>query len=94
MDAKRERLSEAQMRKPLNGEKTHPLSAHAIAELMDIARAPVPTCSINPGVLNRLGREDLIEIVALPSPFKTHKGRATTHAQITPAGRRALEKEG
>lgn len=78
---------------PLNGTKTHPLSAHAIAELKDIALRPVPCCSVNPGVQNRLRREQLVEIVALPSPFKTHKGGNAPHLQITQAGRDRLAKE-
>jgi len=72
---------------PLNGTKTHPLSAHAIAELKDIASKPVPRSAVNPGVANRLLRESLVAEVQLPSPFKTHKGAAIAHLQITAAGR-------
>ena len=75
---------------PLNGTKTHPLSAHAIAELRNIARSPEPTVGVNPGVINRLMRENLVEIVLLPSPFKTHKGRPANHLKITDAGRERL----
>lgn len=77
--------------KPLNGEKTHPLSAHAREELANIARAPIPTAGINPGVINRLMRENLAEIVQLPSPFKVHKGGNCPHLQITEVGRKMLE---
>lgn len=81
-------------RLPLNGTKTHPLSAHAIAELRNIARSPEPCCGVNPGVKDRLTREDLVEIVQLLSPFKTHKGRNVAHLRITPAGTaRLLELE-
>lgn len=76
--------------KPLNGEKTHPLSVHAREELRDIAMSPVPRQAVNPGVANRLLREALVESVALPSPFKTHKGGKIEHLQITQAGRDAL----
>jgi hypothetical protein len=75
---------------PLNGSKTHPLSAHALAELANIAEVPLPRAGINPGVINRLSREALVETVDLPSPFKTHKGRKVPHCQITAAGRTAL----
>ena len=78
--------AEAAGMKPLNGEKTHPLSEHALAELRDIAAAPVPSCAVNPGVINRLLRESLVEEVQLPSPFPTHKGRNVAHLQITKAG--------
>ena len=73
--------------KPLNGEKTHPLSSHALAELKDIALHPVPSCAVNPGVANRLLRERLVMTVDLPSPYKTHKGRSIAHLAITAAGR-------
>ena len=63
-----------------------PLSPHAIAELRNMAYAPEPACAINPGVLSRLLREGLIEMVDLPSPFKTHKGGNCQHAKITKAG--------
>lgn len=76
--------------KPLNGEKTHPLSAHAIGELRDLLAAPAPCCTVNPGVRNRLERESLVETVALPSPFITHKGKRIAHLRITPAGRARL----
>ena len=72
--------------KPLNGEKTHPLSEHAIAELKDIALAPVPRCAVNPGVANRLLREMLVESSPRPSPFKVHKGGNTEHLVLTQAG--------
>lgn len=73
--------------KPLNGEKTHPISAHALAELRHINREPVPSSAVNPGVHNRLLREELVKVVMLPSPFVTHKGRRVAHLEITDAGR-------
>lgn len=72
---------------PLNGTKTHPLSAHALAELKDIANSPVARQSVNPGVSNRLLREALVETVQMPSPFKTHKGANIEHLRITDTGR-------
>lgn len=79
---------------PLNGTETHPLSAHALAELRDIARRPQPCNGINPGVINRLLREGLAETVDLRSPFPTHKGSAIPHLRITDAGRDALQVAG
>lgn len=78
---------------PLNGTKTHPLSAHAMAKLRNIARTPEPVSYINPGVVNRLMRENLVERVSLPSPFNKHKGALIDHLQITQAGRAALERK-
>lgn len=75
---------------PLNGEKTHPLTAHAIGKLRELLDGPQPACGINPGVINRFMREDLAEIVQLPSPFKTHSGGKIAHVQITEAGRAVL----
>jgi hypothetical protein len=50
----------------------------------------LPTHTINPGVVNRLLRGGLIEIVELKSPYKTRKGNIP-HAKITPDGRLVLE---
>lgn len=75
--------------RPLNGTRTHPLSIAAYAVLREIAAAPVPRQTVNPGVTNRLLREALVEQVSLPSPFKTVRGNVT-HLQITAAGRRRV----
>lgn len=80
------------MMKPLNGEKTHPLSAHALEELRTLLNGPRPQQEFNPGVVNRLAREALVEEVQLPSPYATHKGRKITFLQITPAGRVAVQE--
>ncbi|MEY2632351.1 MAG: Caulobacter phage CcrBL9 [Pseudomonadota bacterium] len=77
--------------KPLRGEKMHPLSAHALAELRDLANKPCPRQAVNPGVADRLLREALVESVTLPSPFKTHAGRPIEHLRITDAGREATK---
>jgi len=84
-----EAAMEQQTRKPLNGTKTHPLTAHAMAELRDLSNKPCPRQAVNPGVSDRLLREDLVEVVMLPSPFKTHGGKLLDHMRITDAGRRA-----
>lgn len=71
---------------PLNGEKTHPLSEHATMKLRELSIAPQPTLLINPGVVNRFLRDELAEIVQLPSPYKSHAGRNTNFMQITQIG--------
>ena len=75
---------------PLHGTKTHPLSEHALGVLRDLAQAPKPTQGINPGVVNRLQRGDLAEVVNLPSPFASHRSGDCPHLRITDAGRKAL----
>lgn len=81
-------------RKPLNGEKTHPLSATALSSLRDLRDdGPQPKLTFNAGIVDRLLREDLVEIVHLPSPYKTHKGRKIDYLQITAAGRAAAAQE-
>jgi len=69
--------------KPLNGEKTHPLSEHALRVLRRIEGAPVPRYLINPGVRDRLLRESLVE-EHMPQNSKH------VHFAITDAGRKAL----
>lgn len=75
---------------PLNGTRTHPLSAHAISALQSLHK-PRPTQQINAGVINRLLREALIEIEDRPSPYATGRGRMIPHARITAAGLAVLE---
>ena len=72
--------------KPLNGEKTHPLTPHAIAALVDLSHGPKPRKELNPGVSNRLLREALVEPVDLPSPYKIHRGKQIEHLRLTKAG--------
>ena len=72
--------------KPLNGEKTHPLTKHALYELEKIRTRPVTWSEVNPGVANRLLREALVTDIMLPSPFKTHKGRKILDLDNTDAG--------
>lgn len=76
--------------RPLNGEKTHPLSNHAREELRNINERPLPRSVTNPGVANRLLRENLVELVELPSPFNVHKGRLIWHLRITDEGKKVL----
>lgn len=76
--------------KPLNGEKTHALSEHALAELRDIADKAVPRSAVNPGVADRLLRGALVEEVQAVSPYRTHKGKLIAHLQLTELGRQAV----
>jgi hypothetical protein len=78
---------------PLNGTKTHPLTDHARKVLRDLSSGPLPRQALNPGVINRLLREDLIECRMGPSPYKTKPGERE-YAHITDAGRAALEQGG
>jgi hypothetical protein len=77
---------------PMNGTKTHPLTPHALSVLKRLLSGPEPQQSINPGVVNRLMREDLVTIAKRPSPFATHKNRPIDHLEITDAGRAALAR--
>lgn len=80
------------MKLPLNGTKTHPLTAVALSVLAQLQRGPLPAQCVNPGLGNRLERGGLVDIVGIRSPFKSHKGRKLAHYQITDAGRALLAK--
>lgn len=80
--------------KPLNGEKIHPLSDYAHGVLRMLALSPAPVCEVNPGVINRLLREDLARCGPHPSPFKVHKGKPIEHLHITDAGRAVVRRSG
>ena len=79
--------------KPLNGNNTRPLSQYAVNELLRIAQSPVPKLTVNAGVVDRLLREDLVEIVQLPSPYKVDKGGNCSHLRITETGKTQCQKE-
>lgn len=67
------------------------ISEHSMGCLRDIEHEPKPSNYFNPGVVNLLVvTRELAEIVLLPSPYKTHKGKRIPHLQILPAGRRLL----
>jgi hypothetical protein len=83
-------LIEDETMKPLNGSTTHALTEHARGKLQEIAQSPLPTAMINPGVVNRLLRGGLVEIVQLKSPYKAHRGGTCAHLRITEAGRKAI----
>ena len=69
--------------KPLHGDKTHPLSAFALRTLASIALKPIPRQEINPGVVNRLLREELVEQVLLVSPYEKRKYVLIDHLRIS-----------
>lgn len=79
---------------PLNGAKTHPLKPAAFDALRQIARRPLPPQEFNPGVVNRLCRESLVELVDMQSPYADHGRRSIPHLRITAAGRAALVEGG
>ena len=75
---------------PLNGIKTHPLSHHARGVLVALGKVgQTPAQTINPGVVNRLAREGLIELYLAPTPYRTRKGRINW-LRITEVGLRRL----
>jgi hypothetical protein len=76
---------------PLNGTKIRELSEHALSVLGRVTTSPEPTSSVNPGVVRRLRDEGLAEIVSLPSPYASHKGKRVPHLKATDAGRQRLE---
>jgi hypothetical protein len=76
--------------KPLNGTLTHPLTKHALSVLAMIARDPTPRQTVNPGVVDRLSRENLVADALLPSPYAIHKGGDIRFLRITDAGRARL----
>ena len=78
-------------RAPLNGTKTHPLTEHGYAALAQLNVSSSPAQYFNPGVVNRLLREDLAELVRGPSPFKRNRGELIDYLAITDAGRQALK---
>ncbi len=76
--------------KPLNGQKTHPLSSAGFATLRSLRHRLIPTQEVNPGLVNRLMRDNLVEIVEHPSPYATHRGKSISHLRITEAGRQRV----
>ncbi len=82
-------------RKPLNGEKTRSLTYYAKTVLWELQRFGVkPRQEFNPGVVDRLLREDLVKVVERPSPYKKHKpGALISFLCITEAGIQQLDKK-
>jgi hypothetical protein len=80
------------MKTPNNGEKTHPLTAIALGVLCESARGPVLKRGVNPGIVDRLTREDLVELIELPSPWAAKGKKEAWHLRILEPGRaRILE---
>lgn len=70
---------------PLNGIRTHPLKTASLAILRELRSAPLPRQAINPGVVNRLLREGLVEEVPIKNPYRT-KADTVRGIDLTPAG--------
>lgn len=68
--------------KPLHGEKTHPLSPSALAVVEELRSGPMARSGMNPGVVDRLLREGCVEVVELPSPYRTHRGKLIPHLRL------------
>jgi hypothetical protein len=66
-----------------------PLSRHAICALRVLSHGQVPRNTFNPGVVDRLTRGTLAELVQ-----GIHRGREVQHLRITSAGRAALAQAG
>jgi hypothetical protein len=74
-------------RPPQNGTQTHPLTKHALDALRTLANSgPKPRQEFNPGICNRLERGELVHVVDLVSPYKTHKGKTIPHLVIRHTG--------
>lgn len=67
---------------PNNGTKTHPMSPQALRAQAALKDGPAPKATLNPGIVDRLIREGTAELVWLPSPYKTHKGRSIMHIRL------------
>ena len=80
------------MRQPQNGTKTHPLTDHAVGVLLELMNGPIPRYRLNPGVVNRLCREDLITdedgVVAI-----TDAGRTRYENEASARNERAAAKQ-
>jgi len=65
---------------------TNVLKKHSLRILQDLVKRPLPTSQINAGVVFKLRNEGLAELVSLPSPFPTHRGRNVSHLKVTAKG--------
>jgi hypothetical protein len=80
--------------KPLNGEKTHPLTAAALEVLRQIgSRGSVALGTLNPGMKDRFERESLIETFSGPTIYPSHKkGTMIEFARLSDAGKVEVAK--
>lgn len=68
------------------------LSETAYRALRGALRGPYPTQETNPGVVRALMTRGYVEVVDLPSPYRSHKRTKTVpHLRITEAGKAILE---
>lgn len=61
-----------------------PLSDHALGELADIAKGPVPRFCVNPGCCDRLLRESLVQIVQAMTPAPRQPAQLQLHPNDYP----------
>ena len=67
-----------------------PLSTFALGVLQGIADKPCPRQEVNPGVVNKLCQEGLVEMISGKSPYPTRPGYVD-FLHITSSGRFMLE---
>lgn len=79
---------------PLNGSRTHPLKEPSIQVLRALRTFPIPYGEINAGVIDRLIREDLVEVTEVPNPYPSKKAKMVRAIKITIAGLLRLEEIG
>jgi hypothetical protein len=59
--------------------------AKAALDRIRTAAAPIPSQEFNPGIIHKLLRADLIELVYLPSPYPNSKTPKICHLKATAA---------
>ena len=68
--------------------KKRPLSQSAKAALEAIFRQTQPRQEFNPGVVDRLMRDGLVDVVLRRSPYRSHRDRRMIeHLEVTAAGK-------
>lgn len=68
-----------------------PLTLYAVSVLKMLSGgAVVPRLEINNGCVDRLLREELIEIVLHPSQYAIDRGKPRDHVKITTAGKERI----
>lgn len=76
---------------PLNGLKTHPLKPASLDILKRLLDGPIPYPALNPGVIDRLTRGNLAEVIEIPNPYRT-KAKVVRALAVTQTGRRFLDR--
>lgn len=68
------------------------LSSHAKEALRTLLSGPRPAQEFNPGVVSKLHREALVDLVEMPSPYPSRKGLCIQFLRISRAGMEAIEQ--